>query len=189
MSRQRRIIFLIGLPACGKTTLGNALAASAATDCPITFADLDHEIEAREGISVSQIFNLRGEPYFRALESSTLRLIADTPGHSPLVIACGGGTPCSEDNIAFMLSRGLVVELRASRQATIRRLLEAPPKQRPLVAKVHGSPDLLAREIEALDIRRRPWYARAHASFDSTRLETPGEVADTCARFRRTFNL
>ncbi|MDE6310307.1 MAG: shikimate kinase [Muribaculaceae bacterium] len=184
---RRPVVFLIGLPACGKTTLGQALARLSTPETPISFTDLDSAVEAGEGISISRIFAEMGEPYFRHAESRVLRLVAETPGRGPLIVACGGGTPCNEENIAYMLERGHVVELQASREATLRRLLEAPPEQRPLVSRVHGDPDLLGRELDALAQRRAPWYGRAHSTFDSTRLETPRQVASTCREFIRRF--
>ena len=180
-------MFLIGLPACGKTTLGQALARLSTPSAPISFTDLDSAVEAGEGMSISRIFAERGEQYFRKLESRMLRETSEVAGKGLLIVACGGGTPCTEENISYMLGHGLVVELRASREATLRRLLEAPREQRPLVSRLHGSPELLAAEIDALAQRRAPWYGRAHATFDSTRLETPEEVASTCGDFMRRF--
>lgn len=57
-------LILVGLPGCGKTTIGQAVAQATGR----TFLDLDLEIERREGRSISQIFAERGEPYFRKKE-------------------------------------------------------------------------------------------------------------------------
>lgn len=180
-------MYLIGLPACGKSTLGNALSRLSTPKAPITFTDLDAAIEVGEGMSISRIFDDFGEDHFRRLESRKLREVSETACTGLHIIACGGGTPCSEENIAYMLARGHVVELRASREATLRRLLEAPREQRPLVSKVHGNAELLGAELDALAARRAPWYGRAHATFDSTLLETPAQVARTCGEFMRRF--
>lgn len=187
-----RAIYLIGLPACGKTTLGRALPAAARRLGVegLRFEDLDEAVEAAEGRSIAEIFRSEGEEAFRRAESALLRGISEGPDSGGiLVLACGGGTPCSGDNLEYMLSRGLVVELRATREATLRRLLEAPPEQRPLVGKVHGDPGALSDEVEALAARRRPWYSRAQASFDSTRLETEEQVRETSEAFVRQFIL
>lgn len=187
-----RAIYLIGLPACGKTTLGRALPAAARRLGVegLRFEDLDEAVEAAEGRSIAEIFRSEGEEAFRRAESALLRGISEAPDSGGiLVLACGGGTPCSGDNLEYMLSRGLVVELRATREATLRRLLEAPPEQRPLVGKVHGDPGALSDEVEALAARRRLWYSRAHASFDSTLLETEEQVRETSEAFVRQFIL
>lgn len=187
-----RTIYLIGLPACGKTTLGRALPAAARRLGVegLRFEDLDEAVEAAEGRSIAEIFRAEGEEAFRRAESALLRGISEAPDSGGiLVLACGGGTPCSGDNLEYMLSRGLVVELRATREATLRRLLEAPPEQRPLVGKVHGDPVALSDEVEALAARRRPWYSRAEASFDSTLLETEEQVRETSEAFVRQFIL
>ena len=194
-------VYLIGLPACGKTTLGQALPRQMAKEglVPARFIDLDEAIENDECASVAEIFAAKGEAYFRRAESAMLRRLtaeADS-ATAPLVIACGGGTPCHADNmermnchdgnIDYMLANGLVVELRTDRATTLRRLLEAPPGQRPLVAKAHGRPEALDAELDALEEHRSPVYSRAHAVFDSTRLETAHEVEASAAEFIGRF--
>ena len=184
-------VYLIGLPACGKTTLGQALPRQMAKDglVPARFIDLDEAIENDECASVAEIFAAKGEAYFRRAESAMLRRLtaeADS-ATAPLVIACGGGTPCHDGNIDYMLANGLVAELRTDRATTLRRLLEAPPGQRPLVAKAHGRPEALDVELDALEEHRSPVYSRAHAVFDSTRLETAHEVEASAAEFIGRF--
>lgn len=156
---------------------------------PARFIDLDEAIENDECASVAEIFAAKGEAYFRRAESAMLRRLtaeADS-ATAPLVIACGGGTPCHDGNIDYMLANGLVVELRTDRATTLRRLLEAPPGQRPLVAKAHGRPEALDAELDALEEHRSPVYSRAHAVFDSTRLETAHEVEASAAEFIGRF--
>lgn len=188
MIPERRIVYLTGLPACGKTTLGRALPGEMARLGlpPVSFTDLDEAIEAAAGMSVAEIFSTGGESRFRTLESHMLREVTESVGSSA-AIACGGGTPCFGDNLSFMLGHGLVVELRATREATIRRLLEAPRGQRPLVSRVHGNPAALSAAIEELAERRAPWFSQAHAVFDSTRLENAEEIKATAEAFIRRF--
>ena len=73
------------MPGSGKTTLGKQLAAL----LKVGFIDLDHEIEQKEGCAISEIFSKKGEPYFRQIESETLRHFADSSEN--LVISTGGG--------------------------------------------------------------------------------------------------
>ena len=64
----------------GKTTLGRAMEHFAASDAcdpalsGLTFVDLDEFIERHERMSIPEIFRIKGEPYFRELERSLLRL-------------------------------------------------------------------------------------------------------------------
>ena len=169
--------------ACGKTTLGTALAGSAG----VMFIDLDAEIERLAGCSIARYFNDYGEQAFRELEADTLRcVIAEHYGRQqPVIIACGGGTPCHGDNQQQMLAAGRVIWLRASRERTIARLLDAPPGSRPLMAGLDAQS--IARRIDHdLEIRT-PHYSRAHHIFDSSYLDTPGEVARTTADFIERF--
>ncbi len=79
-------IILTGFMGCGKTTAGTLLADRLGW----RFLDLDHEIEARDGRTVPQIFAEQGEAHFRHLESLTL---ASLLGERRVVIALGGGAP------------------------------------------------------------------------------------------------
>lgn len=83
---------------CGKTTIGKALAGTLNTP----FIDLDQYIEAQENRTINDIFENKGEMYFRKLERDALiQVINQQP---PKVIALGGGTPCYYDNINRLVS-------------------------------------------------------------------------------------
>ena len=64
-----RNVFLIGFMGCGKSTIASELSAS--LNRPVL--EMDEEIERREGMSISEIFSLHGEPYFREAETSLLK--------------------------------------------------------------------------------------------------------------------
>jgi shikimate kinase len=82
-----RIVALTGFMGAGKTKIGRALAELLGWE----FVDLDHEIEIREKMPISDIFRHQGEPQFRQIETATLgRVLADV--FSSTVIALGGGT-------------------------------------------------------------------------------------------------
>ena len=97
-------IVLIGMPGCGKTTVGNLLAKKLNWN----FVDCDALIEKSEGISIPQIFESFGEQYFRDLESSTLNSLADK---SDSVISTGGGIVEKPQNIEALKKCGTVVFL------------------------------------------------------------------------------
>ena len=176
-----RPVFLIGFMGTGKTTLGRALAAigqDAGTGLPgLTYLDLDDMVEAKAGMSVREIFSHHGEAEFRKMESETLREAAATDN---VIVGCGGGTPCHSGNMEWMNSRGLTVWLRASDNVLLRRLTEAQ-EQRPLLAGMDR--EALAVFIAQKQLEREPWYSQAAMQFDSDRLETEQEIADSCRTF------
>lgn len=166
----------------GKTTLGEALRRSAggvASFLPAgcAFADLDHVIEAREGMSVRRIFELKGEEAFRRMEAETLRELGNRDN---IIIACGGGTPCQGDNMEWMNSRGLTVLLEASEAVLLRRLLQARD-QRPLLAGMTAAE--LGRFITAKQQERSRWYGMAQVRFPSDLLESEEEIAGSVKAF------
>ena len=164
-------VFLIGCMGSGKTTLGSALQRAVMPDGTTpTFVDLDAAIEQREGMSVGEIFRQKGEQYFRDLETSVLRHIGLQPG---IIVACGGGTPCHDDNMQWMNAHGLTVLLQASTPTLKRRLIEGAGS-RPLLASL--TEESLERFIVEKQSERRPYYSQAALTFPSDLLETEEEI-------------
>lgn len=170
--------------ACGKTTLGTALQA--AHPGVVVFQDLDHIIEAKAGMSVSQIFKTMGEPCFRRMEADTLAEICRHPVEpgTVLVIGCGGGTPCQPHLMDMMLQAGSVVWLLPDADRTLSRLVKFGAS-RPLVAG--KSEAELRLFIESNLAQRLPHYRRAHHIFDSSRLENQSEIDETVCIFYNRF--
>ncbi len=164
--------------ASGKTTLGRALAAATGR----RFIDLDEYIEAAAGKTIARIFAEDGEESFREAESRSLaELIKTADDGESIIIACGGGTPCFGDNMSVMNAAGLTVRLSAPHNVIIRRL-SAERSARPLVAKLEAGGELEKFVTDNLS-RREPHYRQAAESFDSSRLETESEIADTVRLF------
>ncbi|MBD5233327.1 MAG: shikimate kinase [Bacteroidales bacterium] len=180
ISPENSPIFLIGYMAAGKSTLGRALAAARPA---LRFIDLDAEVEAVAGRSIAEIFAVDGEQAFRNLETDVLRRVA-APG---TIIACGGGTPCRTENMDFMLSAGRVIWLRANIDITLQRLLEAPAGSRPLVDSLRADPAALRERALTMQRERAPHYSRATAEFDSSRLDTVEQVAESVDIFLNRF--
>ena len=84
MRRETSAIVLIGMPGSGKSTIGKALA----NKLGYKFIDTDSLIEKKEGMTIKEIFEKKGEPYFRKKEEEVSRKIVDS---KKLVIATGGG--------------------------------------------------------------------------------------------------
>ena len=94
-------IVLIGMMGAGKSTVGQLLAGRLKK----TLVDTDKLIEAREGLTVEEIFATQGEDYFRSLE---VGVAPDISLRSGLIIACGGGLPLRETAMAPLKESGTV---------------------------------------------------------------------------------
>ena len=136
--QDRTNIVLVGMPGCGKTTVGRELARLSGKP----FVDLDEEIVRRAGKSIPDIFREEGEAAFRELEAQVL---ADVCARSGQVIATGGGAVLRAENRAAMRRTGQVYFL-------CRNLEELPTDGRPLSQK--GS-------LEEMYRVRKPLYSAA----------------------------
>ncbi len=125
--KSKRHLILIGFMATGKSTLGAELAQQS----KLSFIDLDEEIERAEGISIAEIFAIKGEGYFRSIETDVLRSFMMNHT-SPLVLATGGGAVLKAENRQLMVDHGFIVKTEASRNEVIRRL-KNEPLTRPLL--------------------------------------------------------
>jgi shikimate kinase len=149
-------IYLIGLPGCGKSTLGKQLARQLGS----AFIDLDQEIEKLIGLPVREIFKKYGESFFRKQESETLRTISET--HADFVMATGGGTPVFHDNMKFMNATGQTVFLDVPTREITNRIMQSNKEERPLLASL--APDELKDKIEFLRSQRITFYSQAQTT-------------------------
>lgn len=173
-------LYIVGYMASGKTTFGKALADRLGWD----FLDLDHEIERREGRSVSDIIGQDGEGRFRLLESMTLK---STSGLRKTVIACGGGTPCFRDNMEFMTLHGMTLWLVASPERMADRILQAGADSRPLAAgRKMGELSLFVTDHLR---QRQPHYCKAQWRHSGEHLENRQEVEAAVDAFMKEHNL
>lgn len=133
-----RNLVLVGMPGCGKSTVGRALSQLSG----LPLVDLDEEIVRRAGKSIPEIFAQQGEEAFRDLESQVLTEIMAKPGR---IAATGGGCVLRPENRLTMR--------RAGRVYWIQRDLEALPTE--------GRPLSLAGDLEEMYRVRQPLYAAA----------------------------
>ncbi len=117
-------IALVGMPGCGKSTVGRHLARQLGW----RFVDSDHEIERQIGGSIRGYFEQHGEPAFRDLEQQT---IASLCGQTGSVLATGGGAVLRQANRHALKSACDVVYLRSTPDELFRRLRH--DTQRPLL--------------------------------------------------------
>ncbi|MEJ6735969.1 MAG: shikimate kinase [Flavobacteriales bacterium] len=125
MNGQNKII-LIGFMGSGKTTLAKKLAKKLNR----SFYDLDQEIEAKEHLIIPQIFEEKGEEYFRTIESEALKIILAK--EEPFILSVGGGTPCFYDNMELINTSGVSIYLKYNAGILASRLINAKVK-RPLI--------------------------------------------------------
>ena len=155
------VIFLVGARACGKTTVGKALAKK----LKLPFADTDQHLLDNAGRSVDQIVEAEGWAGFRQRESAALREVTNARTHGG-VISTGGGMVLAEANRVFMRQYGMVVVLDAPVEVLAERLGRNPlSSQRPSLTGKG-----LMEEIGDVLKERRPLYeAAAHHIVDATR--------------------
>lgn len=107
MSKLSQHIFLIGFMGVGKTSTSRALSSM----FNVKEIDTDAMIVEKEGCSIPDIFEKKGEEYFRRAETAILDDIADM---EPCVVSCGGGMAMREENVGKMKSIGKVLFLTAT---------------------------------------------------------------------------
>lgn len=171
-------LFIIGYMACGKTTFGRALARATGRE----FIDLDFYIEQRFRMSISRIFAEKGEEEFRRMESAMLR---EAGAFENVIVACGGGTPCFNGNMDWMLANGTTLFLEASPERIAQRLI-ANSSRRPLMAG--KSPEEIRAAIAEGLAARLPHYTRAAIRFPGDQLEDRRQITTTITNFLTTHS-
>ncbi len=151
-------IILIGMPGCGKSTIGKITAELTNK----TFVDSDEEIERSEGKPIPDIFKEHGEGYFRKAETEVLRRLGKMSG---AVIATGGGCVTRQENYSLLHQNGTIIWIK-------RDIKLLPAQNRPLSER-NGA--------EALYESRRELY-RAFADYivenDNDPRETAGKISE-----------
>jgi len=132
--------------ASGKTTVGKLLAESLRWK----FYDTDQEIEREEGLSIREIFEKKGEEYFRSKEMEVLKKLAK---EEFCVISTGGGLGANEEAIKLMKEAGLVIWLDVDFEEFLRR--SQKDQERPLLKRS-------IEELRELYEKRKKVYSKAH---------------------------
>ncbi|MCL6294769.1 shikimate kinase [Jejuia spongiicola] len=131
------IIVLIGYMASGKTSLGKKLAEK----LNYSFIDLDDFIEDKENLSVSDVFKIKGEIYFRKQEFHYLKQLLQAKNN--IILSVGGGTPCYSGNMDVILNAENVksIYLKASLSTLVNKLMKKKAK-RPLIAHIETKEEM-----------------------------------------------
>lgn len=114
-------IVLIGFMGSGKTRVGKQLAK----DLGLPFVDLEKQITKKMNLTVREIFERFGEPFYRALETYGLKELTESKKQS--VVSIGAGTPMQEQNEEYIKKLGTVVYIKGS-YATLKERLEGSGK-------------------------------------------------------------
>jgi shikimate kinase len=165
-----RSVVLVGMMGSGKSSIGRRLA----TRLAIPFVDADTEIEARAAMTIPEIFEKYGEPYFRAGEA---RVIARLLDNGPQVLATGGGAFMNPDTRAVIRGKGVSVWLKAELEVLMRRIKRR--NDRPMLKT-----DDPAATLTALIAERYPVYAEADLTVHSREVPHDTIVDEIVAALR-----
>ncbi len=164
LEEKLRNIVLIGMPGCGKSTIGRMISSITGR----TFIDMDDEIIREAGISIPEIFKKEGEAGFRLRESDTAERLGKEKG---LVIATGGGTVLNQKNVDALKQNGIIILIK-------RNAYTLATKGRPL------SKDL--ETLKKMEKERLPYYeAAADATFINVRSQSKPKLAADVKGFLR----
>ncbi len=161
-------IYLLGFMGCGKSTV----AAELSKLLPLPVMEMDEALVRSFGCSIQEVFDTKGEAWFREQEHLLLENVAKTGGY---IVSCGGGVPIREDNRELLKTTGTCVLLTANASTVAKRT--AGGKGRPLLL---GKSEA---EINALMEKRRALYEAASEMSVETDDKTPAEIASEIVRF------
>ena len=163
-------IILIGFMGSGKTTVGLKLSYK----LQLAVEDTDKIIEAREDMTISNIFAQKGEGYFRKKELELLYEIRNSTSHK--IYSLGGGTPVQLQNQAIMCQCGKVIYLRAKPETIYDRL--KGDTTRPLLQCA----DPLAKIKDLIGKRKYAYERCADFIIDVDEMEQ-SEIVDTIVKY------
>ena len=172
----RRSIVLVGMMGSGKSSIGRRVALRLG----MPFVDADMEIEKAAGMTIADIFSIRGEAEFRSGEARViLRLLEG----GPQVLSTGGGAFMNCDTRAVIASKGVSIWLNAELDVLMRRINKRK-NDRPLLQ----TPDPATTLKQLLDLRG-PTYAQADIVVQSREVPHDTIVAETIAAIAAHFGV
>jgi len=157
-------IFLIGMMGSGKTYWAEKLKKK----LKIPAYDLDNLVEMMEEKTIAEIFEEKGEEYFRQAEAKMLRLFAEK---KQFILSCGGGTACHNDNMKWMNNEGITIWINEPVQILAERLSRGK-SHRPLIKNLDeaGLENFLERKLEQREI----FYNQAAHSLSNGNINEKG---------------
>ena len=143
----KKQIYLTGFMGTGKSMILNCLHEV----CGFDKIEMDEQIVQEQGMSIPEIFEKKGEEYFRNLETELVKKISAMDN---IVVSCGGGTVMRQCNVDEMKKNGTIVLLTAEPETVYERVKGS--HNRPLLEK-NMNPEYIKELMEA----RRPKYEAA----------------------------
>ena len=156
-------IILVGMPASGKTTIGNLLSEKLTE---YTLIDTDSLIERTQGMTISEIFKKYSEDYFRKLEYETIQMVCTD--NTKKIISIGGGAFENPNNRATLLKFGKVFYLKSDLDILYYRI--SKDKTRPLFQNENPK-----QILQNLLSKREENYKKAHYTIDTDNM-SPSEI-------------
>lgn len=166
---------LIGFMGAGKSTISEFLKNSFAMEV----IEMDQIIAEREGMTISDIFEVYGEQYFRNLETN---LLIEMQSKTNVVISCGGGTPMRECNVVEMKKNGRVVLLTAKPETILDRVKDS--HDRPLIENNKTVPFI----ADLMEKRREKYEAAADIIIETDGKDELQICEELILRLRRMDN-
>lgn len=162
------IISLIGYMGSGKSHISKILSKKT----HLKLIDLDKEISLKNKMTIAEIFNNRGEIYFRKQEREVLEKIFATENNC--ILSVGGGTPAYYNNMELITQNTESIFLITSVKNIINRISKQKNK-RPLIAKIPDEdlPEFIAKHL----FERNVFYSQSKHSI-STDDKSPEQIAD-----------
>lgn len=180
---KKKLVFLTGFMASGKSTIGQILANTIGW----SFYDLDLLIEEREGRKIKEIFETDGELYFRELETKILREVIN---FRKSVIALGGGTIAYRDNLNLIKESGQLIYLESSAEETYKRLRFK--RDRPMMlfnGDDEPTYEQYINRIKELLNDRKKFYDQADIKFNTENLTIGRSVDKLVSIIKKELNL
>ena len=162
--RLKKTIVMVGMMGAGKTAVGRALA----TTLHVPFLDSDQEIEDAATMTIAEIFERDGEPFFRAREAEVIQRLLEGP---PCVLSTGGGAYLADRNRAQISDKGVALWLNADLDLLRNRVKHRDT--RPLLK----TPDPYGT-LKNLYETRVPYYSRADLTVRSSPAYSVQDMAD-----------
>lgn len=165
MNCNKNNLILIGMPGCGKSTIGEKLAQMVNW----SFIDVDHLIEESTGKKIPELFQV-GEEHFRDIESDIVRSLE---GKTSNIVSTGGGVVKREENIFSLKKHGLIIFVNRDPAEIIK---DIDVESRPLLSNKRET--ILRLYDERFELYKK--YCDVEIKNDSTMEEVISRILDIC---------
>jgi len=162
-------IVLVGYMGSGKTTIGKLIAK----DLKLNFVDLDEYIETSEKMTISELFQSKGEIYFRKKEYLYLKEILSSQNN--FILSTGGGTPCYGDNMNTIVTQ---TENNFYLKVSLPNLVERLSKEKSKRPLIKNTPDEDLQEFIGKHLFERSFYYNQSKNVITCDNKSPQMIAE-----------